>query len=211
MIYAQFNASTLKASFVAADKKSQMICVEYSEYDCIFCTAGEVPTKLTLTVDNVTTEPDCHISPYGDSSTKITNVPDLSGTYVLEQDFTYGNYCKWRYLSTGTYGEAASYTDEACANINGTANKMTVLEILVGRISATQVGVGMWIRHATSTYYVNLVGGRYLIYGQFLDVDSGCVQVNEINVDASDYPCPYWPLFSYWSNYDLQIDEGDTT
>ena len=103
MIYAQFNASTLKASFVAADKKSQMIRLSC---DCDIC--ENAPYYLTLTFSDLV---DCGCNYYITSAIAAL-INDIK--WVIPFDTPSTGYCSWGKRFTGNFGTVTLYTGLNC-------------------------------------------------------------------------------------------------
>ena len=192
MIKAQFNASTLKASFVAADKKAQMICVEYSEYDCGNCGNNPTPLKLKLTVSGLKDSGCFKYYLYGASWKNLGGLAAAihSGSpYTLRQctdnEDCPDNACAWVKIVHESLANYSFYDDKVCSSLEYT----TDFDWLAIRVSIEWGGyltVEMHVRN-DATHRASPV----CFEATQVSADSGCVGISSLanNTDSGWAAC----------------------
>ena len=125
----QFNASTLKASFVAANKTAQMVFL-YGD-DCAYCDAGKTPLQVTVTFSDIVDCTDCtEDSPYSyiysGGAAAILN----AGSFVLDQDSS----CQWSKIFANDFGSSDVHNGASCSDFSHT-NEHDCVEIIVTKSS----------------------------------------------------------------------------
>ena len=204
MIKAQFNASTLKASFVAADKKAQMVSL-YGD-DCQYCDAGETPKYLTATFSNLLDCPSCQNGPFHDNHSYLHEgiAAALNGKKIVLTQSAY-NPCVWELTSelSGVYGTWKRWVGDGCSGDPEKTLDITPFNLFwVHKISSTLFNITAVLAYG---YTVN----SYVFYFDDAAMTNRVGCAGGIATDSGDFGCGVYLYGAY--NGILTIEEGDTT
>ena len=102
---AQFNPSTLKASWNPATSKAQTYESAIPGFDCAYCAAGKTPKYITITFSNVIIKDGCYDTQY------FNSISNINGSLLLTQE--YG--CYWFRRQNAYSDEHIIYEGPGCS------------------------------------------------------------------------------------------------
>ena len=201
MIKAQFNASTLKASFVAADKKAQMVSL-YGD-DCEYCDAGETPRLVTASFSGLQ-DVSCLLGRYSagtwyPSSKSVGPAAAINNQkFLLPQDIS--DNCIWSKNFPGSYGVVKYYNgwEGSCDGTPIAIYDITDLQIYVTKKSTTNFSVYAWANYGgyASTWVFQILNVN-------VGTITGCAGFTAISTVLRGYGCQIGGT--------ILVEDGDTT
>lgn len=192
MAKVQFNPSTLKASYLVANKTAQTVAAIEAGDDCGYCNANETPEQIKVVFENIVACPDCE--PFGNHWREwdilVNNINGVEFTLTQKID----NACYWYYLGSLSTGEFRWYLNSDCTNLDSTYT-FSYIEIHIVKDAADKI----WILGQ-----ISIVGAVFYAFFRYHDAGGngltttlgGCVGATEVaNVMTSCFmDSPYWGM-----------------
>jgi len=181
-IKVQYNPSTGLASYNDVTGKAQSVDGGVPGGTCTYC-GDYTPKFLRVTFEDIVSLSGCYANSGGFRDSKFIGVPDLNGTYILEQSDT--SDCMWTLLLD------IDMTWERYESTNGTCSTFDSLKKYIN----ARIVVIRYTGHAVISIHEGAGLGAWNFFRHIDNTPTNCVECEDVpNIDGT--PIGDWPSHS---------------